>query len=613
MGNLRECIATSKPFMNLNKGEDITDDNAPVLNYNIPQKSSFTAFGTNILHLDEEVFNDRAKQEPTKKLQQIKEIEIKDLVKAIEIDIENGNKNSEFILDLSKMDTNTFLKNLEEDDKGTQIKSVTELPIEVSQKQKYSVSNKLKTTIEKELGIDLEYVAKELKQDKAAIVLESFGKFKKKLDFVKRPKSNECFPMIFIIEEYKTASYLGDYGAGKTLNTFSLLPGEKTTISVKSFHEKSETKTRSENIMDSFSENSASEFEDTLSQESNFATSNSNSQTNSNQHDVTNNISTSVSASAVIKRVVDVSVGFSYDREGFTSDQSVSNAESSRNSNINNLSESLEKHSNSTNSNREVEINTTSQTTETQSTEKSTIRELENPNLNRVLNFVFRQLQQEYVSITYLNNIKIAFSNGHPEKTVVVSINELDKLLHAVIKPYYIGIVRNKILHDYMKIENHENVIVDFLEKITYNKITHQVDKAQNNPPTVAYRDLFYYKKKAKLKDKYTSGGLEIEVPGVILNVNRNTLRTPAVIVDALLGQGDALDCFNQLQQEAEAEKIQIENNKLQKEIAGMEVEQEKIKLAMEIIAKLPQDQQAEAYKIMIGTCCTSGQITINN
>ena len=610
MGNLRECLEGSKPFMELNKSGQ-----APVLNYNIPQKASFTAYGTNILHLNEDVFNDRAKEEPVDKLQQIEKIDVKDLVKAIENDIESGINNSDFITDLTKLNTNTFLKNLQ-DEKGIPIDTIAEIPVEIPQKQKYSVSNNLKTTITKDLGVDLEYVANELKQGKSAMVYENFGKFQKKLNFIKRPKAGECLPMLFIIEEYKTASYLGDYGAGKTINTFSLLPGEKTTISVKSFHEKTETKSRSENIMDSFSENSASEFEDTLREESNIAESYSHSNTTSHQHDVTNNISTAVSASALIKGIVDVSVGFSYDREGFTSDQSVTNTAASRDENVNSLSESLEKHSNSTNSNREVEVNTTSQTTETQSTEKSTNRELENPNLNRVLNFVFRQLQQEYVSITYLNNIKIAFSNGHPEKTVVVSINELDKLLNAVIKPYYIGMVRNKILHDYMKVENYKNELIDFLEKITYNQITHDTDKAQNEPPTAVYKDLVYYKKKAGLEDIYeasSGNSLNIKVPGVILNVNRNTLRTPAVVVDALLGQGDALDCFNQLQQEAEAEKIQIENNKLQSDIANMELERKKIDLALEIIQKLPEEQQAEAYKTMLGICCDAGQITITN
>lgn len=612
MGNLRECLEGSKPFMELNKSGQ-----APVLNYNIPQKVSFTAYGTNILHLNEDVFNDRAKEEPKNKLQQIQNTEIKDLAKAIQKDIENGTNNSDFILDLTKIDANKFLKtSVVTNEKGEPIEQKADIPLEITQKQKYSASNELKTTIEKELGYDLDYVAQELKNNKAAIVTDNFGKFKRNLSFVKRPKSGACMPMLFVIEEYKTASYLGDYGAGKTLNTFSLLPGEKTTISVKSFHEKTETKSRSENILDTFSENSASEFEHSLTEESDLTTSSNYSNTTSHQHDVTNNISTAVSASALIKGIVDVSVGFSYDRTGFTSDQSVTNTSSNRNTHTNNLSEAMEKHSNSTNSNREVEINTSSQTTETQSTEKSTIRVLENPNLNRVLNFVFRQLQQEYVSITYLNNIKIAFTNGHPEKTVVVSINELDKLLNAVIKPYYVGMVREKILHDYLKVENYKNELVNFLEKITYNNLSHEADKSQNNPPTAVYKDLVYYKKKAGLEDIYeasSGNSLNIKIPGVILNVNRNTLRTPAVVVDALLGQGDALDCFNQLQQEAAAEKLQIENNKLQTEIKSIELEQRKLDLALEIISKLPPEQQAEAYKTMLNNCCDAGQITITN
>ena len=518
---------------------------------------------------------------------------------------------------MTKIDTNKFLKKITAtNDKAEQSEQKVDIPVEITQKQKYSASNELKITIEKELGYDLRYIARQLKDNKAAIVTESFGKFKRKLNFIKRPKQGACMPMLFVIEEYKTVSYLGDYGAGKTINTFSLLPGEKTTISIKLFHEKKETKSRSENILDTFSENSADDFEHTLTEESDFTDASTYSDTNTHQHDVTNNISTAITASAVIKKIVDVSVGFSYDRTGFTSDQSVTNTTSNRTTHTNNLSEAMEKHTNSTNSNREIEINTTSQTTDTQSIEKSTIRNLENPNLNRVLNFVFRQLQQEYVSITYLNNIKIAFTNGHPEKTVVVSINELDKLLNAVIKPYYIDMVRDKILHDYLKVENYRNEQIDFLEKVIYNQITFEEDKKQKNPPKPVYKDIVYYKKKADLEDIYEASGgnsLNIKVPGVILKVNRNTLRTSSVIVDALLGQGDALDCFNQIQQEAAAEKLQIENNKLQNDIKAMELEQQKLSLALQIISNLPPEQQADAFKIMLNNCCNAEQITINN
>jgi len=42
-------------------------------------------------------------------------------------------------------------------------------------------------------------------------------------------------PRIILVETYALTSFLGDYGAGKTLKTFSLLPNEKTKISIKTW------------------------------------------------------------------------------------------------------------------------------------------------------------------------------------------------------------------------------------------------------------------------------------------------------------------------------------------------------------------------------------------
>lgn len=41
-------------------------------------------------------------------------------------------------------------------------------------------------------------------------------------------------PTFLIVEEYRLSNFLGQYGAGRTVKTFSLLPGESTTISVTS-------------------------------------------------------------------------------------------------------------------------------------------------------------------------------------------------------------------------------------------------------------------------------------------------------------------------------------------------------------------------------------------
>ena len=48
----------------------------------------------------------------------------------------------------------------------------------------------------------------------------------------------------------------------------------------------------------------------------------------------------------------------------------------------------------------------------------------------------------------------------------------------------------------------------------------------------------------------------------MVLNVDKNVLRTPAVIVDALLGQGEALDCFTQNLEKEATKKSQLDNKK---------------------------------------------------
>jgi hypothetical protein len=82
----------------------------------------------------------------------------------------------------------------------------------------------------------------------------------------------------------------------------------------------------------------------------------------------------------------------------------------------------------------------------------------------------------------------------------------------------------------------------------------------------------------------------------VILNVQTNTLRTPSVVADALLGQGEALDCFNTRLQDTAAMKAYIENAAMLQQ--------------MEVIAKIDNPaEKASAYKKVFGDCCASDVI----
>jgi hypothetical protein len=63
------------------------------------------------------------------------------------------------------------------------------------------------------------------------------------------PKPVTPKPQLTMVLHYKVCSYLGDYGAGQTIKTFSLLPGEKMEISIRHFMRNESTKKKTEHIL----------------------------------------------------------------------------------------------------------------------------------------------------------------------------------------------------------------------------------------------------------------------------------------------------------------------------------------------------------------------------
>jgi hypothetical protein len=236
--------------------------------------------------------------------------------------------------------------------------------------------------------------------------------------------------------------------------------------------------------------------------------------------------------------------------------------------------------------------------------EESTQREIVNPNLSRVLNFVFRQLLQEYVSITYLNDIKIAFSNGYPGSFRLVSIEELDSLLEEMIVPAHQQAVRDKIFNEYNLVENYKGDAQTFIQK----SFTRGWDSPAPNPGNPMPPDVTYLHKKKSIVGHYTYAGADgprqFTVEGPILNVDLNTLRTDSLIVDALLGQGEALDCFNSHAQDAKTQALYIEN--ANKELANLRqaiendkalVEKDRVTMAMVLLNQITDPvQRAELF-----------------
>ncbi len=206
------------------------------------------------------------------------------------------------------------------------------------------------------------------------------------------------------------------------------------------------------------------------------------------------------------------------------------------------INNSIDKTVSKADAHREIEVNTESTTTNISETEETTVRVLENINKSRVLNFVFRQMLQEYYTITYLKDVTITYSNGFSETTQTVSLSELDALLNQIItEAADITAIKNSIYAYLCNIFDYTGTAVSFIEGVTEN-LGNCID------PTATPIIKTYIRKKKGLMQTYK----DKTVPGIILDVKHQITRTPALVVEALLGQGEALDCYNQkLQNEA--------------------------------------------------------------
>jgi|GEM_PF-1671830 len=381
--------------------------------------------------------------------------------------------------------------------------------------------------------------------------LNGYGKITK---YVSRPP--QPVPRIIVIEEYTTQSFLGNYGAGRTVKTFSLFPGERTTISVRSYKDRVTTRETSQNVLDSFSEASATALDTLMQHEQGDISSTSSTSGGSGSSFTTTtdsrNSQKSFGISGNINLLGAVSIGGGYGRsqsEATTSSGGMSStydysSTSARMSNVNTLSSALNKHVQESNAARQIAVNTSTSDVSASGEEESMVREIQNINLNNTLNMVFRQLLQDYTVVTYLSNLKFAYTNGYAESYTVVDLYNLPNMLKDILNdgdPTVIDNVLCKLLQPYCTVLNYNDEIKTFVEKFTVSG-----EDCDLGITGCGLSDETFYRRKSTLTDTYSDGVVDITVKGVILNVQKQTLQTSSLIVDALLGRGDALDCFNQ-------------------------------------------------------------------
>lgn len=339
----------------------------------------------------------------------------------------------------------------------------------------------------------------------------------------------ELKPTILIVERYRLSSFLGQYGVGRTIQTFSLLPGEKTVMSVSSYKKSEEKSIEASSILDSYTEEKADEFESSVMDEQSDKT---NSAKNFEYHAEASAKASWGFGSAEVSG--GVSGGSSKSREEFAK----------------NVSSATEKHAASASAKRDVSINTSSESSVSTGEEQSIVRTIENINVGRTLNFTSRQMNQEFITITHLIDVRIAFFNGYAESKLEVPLPDLDRLLETYIVEAKRATVRAAILDELKYVRDHQGNTHAVIEEVNYP-----------GPGNAKY-----WRFKPDLVSQYAdpTTGSSFAVNGLIVGVQKQVMRTDGIIVEALLGQASALDDYSVSLQNEKIRTQKLDNDRLQ-------------------------------------------------
>ncbi len=348
-------------------------------------------------------------------------------------------------------------------------------------------------------------------------------------------------PRLYLIESIRLSSFLGDYGAGQIVKTFSLLPGEKTKISVRTFLQRETTRKASSSVLDSVTEESAQDLETSVERE----------QSDQSKLETTKEYYADGEASA------SWGWGSAKAKAGTKGSTNAAREES-----VKNVATATEKHSMRASAKREVEVNTSYEETTKTEEETAIERVIENINLSRTLNFVFRQMNQKFVTLLHLTDVRVGFFNGDRSSRREVPISRLDDLLEGIVQTSKRGVVRAVILEQLSAIRDNTGAFVNVVEEVPVAPGDTYMQFKQSLTTTVT--------------DDDTSR--EFTVPGVLLHRADLVMRTEGVIVEALLGNGDALDEFAQ-------EMQQLEVARRRAEVASVEGQAERVSLINTAIA----------------------------
>ncbi len=383
-------------------------------------------------------------------------------------------------------------------------------------------------------------------------------------------------PKLLFIEKFRLTNFPGDYGAGTTVKTFSLLPREVTEISIKTWRKSEEVIKKASSILDSYTEEKADEFEKSAQAEC------------ARGSKIDNTSSYSVKASA--------NAGWGWGSASVSAGTEGSSS-SSREESAKNVLNAAAKHAQSSNAQRDVNIDTEHERKTETGLETSIMRTIRNLNVTRTLNFTFRQMNQQYHSILHLVGLRIGFYNGYPGSFRDYSLGDLVYFVNKYMKnpAEFLEEFKTIILNEYANVDDYHGRPQALIEDVSkgpggrsYLRVKPTIDE-EGNP----YGQQEYFMRPEK-KDKDGKIVQQEDVrwlDGVILRNQTITMKTDGVIVEALMGKVNALDEYSYLYRMEKIRKRKFENERI---IAGLS-------LVKQLVKNDKFNEAVQAYKQTFG------------
>lgn len=350
-------------------------------------------------------------------------------------------------------------------------------------------------------------------------------------------------PELMLIEVYGFSSFMGNYGVGRTVRTFTLLPGEETKISMKTWRSSEATFQEASSIVDSQSEAASERFADKVQDETSVK---------SNQ---------SKKEHWYVEAEASASCGFA---SASVKGGGGGEYQSGREEFAKRASEATSEHAREASSKRDTSVSSSSEMSVKSGEETMTERVIKNVNMRRTLNFVFRELNQAYDTLVHLKDIRIAFTNGRQGSYDEAPVSALRPFLDKYVAPAQVNAVAQMVLRVIGTVFNDQDAPVRAIERFEMTPDgtgwtrSAAAPVAGNFPVPPSDGSWFYRFRRGALEQE----GATSPVDGIVQKRNRIVMRTDSVIIEALLGQSDALDSYAMMVQEAAAQSRVLANTR---------------------------------------------------